>query len=456
MDMQKPSLPKGTRDFGPVQMQKRSYLLGIIKEVFVKFGFQPLETPAMENLSVLTGKYGDEGDQLLFRILNSGDYLSKATPEDAASGSAVLLPKITEKGLRYDLTVPFARYVVMNRNEVHLPFKRYQVQPVWRADRPQKGRYREFFQCDADVVGTDSLLCEAEIIAMITEVYARLGIMDYHLTFSSRKILNALANYLGAPEKFTSICVAIDKLDKIGVEKVLEELATQAGLSADALEKAAAFLETKGDNAMLLEAMNTLLGQEEEAIKGLEEIREIFKWVEGMGISTDKLVFDPKLARGLNYYTGAIFEVKPTSVEMGTLTAGGRYDNLTGIFGMPGLSGVGISFGVDRLYDVMETLGLFPEKAADSTRVLLVNFDAENALRSLPLLRQLRDAGIAAELYPDAVKLKKQFTYAENKGIPYLLMAGSEEHQKGLYGLKDLSTGEQEALDVEGLVAKLC
>jgi histidyl-tRNA synthetase len=436
-------------------MQKRMFLLNTIKEVFRKYGFLPLETPAMENLSTLTGKYGDEGDQLLFRILNSGDYLSKASADDMSGGSASLLPKITEKGLRYDLTVPFARFVVMNRNEIHLPFKRYQVQPVWRADRPQKGRYREFYQCDADVVGTDSLLCEAEIIAMITEVYAQLGIADYHLTFSSRKILNALAQYLEAEDKFNGICVAIDKLDKIGKEKVLEELQEQVNLSEEALAKAGAYLDLQGTNTEQIVALEGVLGHLEDGQKGLQEIKDILTLVKGLGLSTEKIIFDPKLARGLNYYTGAIFEVKPTSVAMGTLTAGGRYDNLTGIFGMPGLSGVGISFGVDRLYDVMEILDLFPSHQAESSKVLITNFDAASALHSLRLLTALRQQGVAAELYPDAVKLKKQFTYAENKGIPYLLMAGENEHAQGRYGLKHLSSGEQVDLSLEEILQRL-
>lgn len=453
--MQKPSLPKGTRDFGPAQMAKRQYLLGVIKSVFDKFGFLPLETPAMENLSVLTGKYGDEGDQLLFRILNSGDFLSKADSNDMAGGYNALMPKITEKGLRYDLTVPFARYVVMNRNEIHLPFKRYQVQPVWRADRPQRGRYREFYQCDADVVGTDSLLCEAEIILMITEVYRQLGFQDYVITFSSRKILNALAAFLGAEEKFSSLCVAIDKLDKIGLEKVCEELQLQAGFNQSQIEKTEKFLRLSGSNEGLLDELKVLFEGVPQAAEGLTEVKEILDLVNNFGEDTSRLRFEPALARGLTYYTGAIFEVKPTSVQMGTITAGGRYDNLTGIFGMPGLSGVGISFGVDRIYDVLEQLDLFPASGLEKTKVLIANFDKVSMLQSLPLLKLLRDKGIAAELYPEAVKLKKQFSYAEAKKIPYLLLAGPEEHTTGLYGLKDLSTGHQDTLTKEQLLQKI-
>ncbi|MFC2187786.1 histidine--tRNA ligase [Fulvivirgaceae bacterium LMO-SS25] len=452
--MQKPTLPKGTRDFGPEQMARRNFILDNIKSVFRKFGFMPLETPAMENLSVLTGKYGDEGDQLLFRILNSGDFMSKTDATDIAEGAKGLLPKITEKGLRYDLTVPFARYVVMNRNEVHFPFKRFQIQPVWRADRPQKGRYREFYQCDADIIGTDSIICEAEIILMIKEAYKLLGLEDYVITFSSRKVLEGLAGILNAKDKFTDLCVAIDKLDKIGTDKVLEELAGR-GFETDTLDKTRQFLELKGNNKELIEQLHQLFANNEEGQNGLREVEEIISLLEAFGDDGTKIEFDPRLARGLSYYTGAIFEVKPTSVKMGTITAGGRYDNLTGIFGLDNMSGVGISFGVDRIYDVLEELNLFPSEGLTPTQVLLANFGDESLKGSLGILKSLRDAGIAAEIYPDGGKLKKQFTYAEKKAIPYLLMTGIEELQNGVFGLKDLKTGVQESLTLNQIIAKL-
>jgi histidyl-tRNA synthetase len=452
--MQKPTLPKGTRDFGPEQMARRNFILDNIKSVFRKFGFMPLETPAMENLSVLTGKYGDEGDQLLFRILNSGDFMSKTDSSDIAEGTKGLLPKITEKGLRYDLTVPFARYVVMNRNEVHFPFKRFQIQPVWRADRPQKGRYREFYQCDADIIGTDSIICEAEIILMIKEAYKLLGLEDYVITFSSRKVLEGLAGILNAKDKFTDLCVAIDKLDKIGTDKVLEELAGR-GFEASTLDKTRQFLELKGSNKELIEQLHQLFANNEEGQKGLREVEEIISLLEAFGDDGAKIEFDPRLARGLSYYTGAIFEVKPTSVKMGTITAGGRYDNLTGIFGLDNMSGVGISFGVDRIYDVLDELNLFPSEGLTPTQVLLANFGDESLNGSLGILKSLRDAGIAAEIFPDGGKLKKQFTYAEKKAIPYLLMTGIEELQNGVYGLKDLKTGVQESLSLNQIIAKL-
>ncbi len=452
--MQKPTLPKGTRDFGPEQMARRNFILDNIKSVFRKFGFMPLETPAMENLSVLTGKYGDEGDQLLFRILNSGDFMSKTDASDMAEGAKGLLPKITEKGLRYDLTVPFARFVVMNRNDIHFPFKRFQIQPVWRADRPQKGRYREFYQCDADIIGTDSIICESEIILMIKEAYKLLGLEDYVITFSSRKVLEGLAGMLNANDKFTDLCVAIDKLDKIGTDKVLEELSGK-GFDQATLDKTREFLELKGNDKELIEQLHTLFANSEEGKKGLREVEEIISLLEAFGDDGAKIEFDPRLARGLSYYTGAIFEVKPTSVKMGTITAGGRYDNLTGIFGLADMSGVGISFGVDRIYDVLEELNLFPSEGLTPTKVLLANFGDESLNGSLGILKALRDAGIAAEIYPDGGKLKKQFMYAEKKTIPYLLISGVEELQKGVFGLKDLNTGIQELLTLAQLITKL-
>jgi histidyl-tRNA synthetase len=454
MNTPKPTLPKGTRDYGPIQMAKRTYILDRIKSVFQKFGFMQMETPAMENLSVLSGKYGDEGDQLLFRILNSGDFLAKVSAEDFSEGAKKLLPLVAEKGLRYDLTVPFARYVVMNRNEVAFPFKRFQIQPVWRADRPQKGRYREFYQCDADVVGTDSLLSEAEIILMIKEAYRNLGLNDYIITFSSRKILGGLANVLQAQNQFSDLCVAIDKLDKIGKTKVLEEL-EEKGFAIEKLEKLDQYLELQGSNTELLNQLTTFFEGDKEGLKGIEEVNTILSLLKAFGDDGAKLQFDPRLARGLSYYTGAIFEVKPTGVQMGTITAGGRYDNLTGIFGMPGVSGVGISFGIDRIYDVMEESGLFPQIGPSVSMVLITHFDADSLKGALALASKLRDAGIACEVYPDADKLKKQFTYAEKKGIPYLLMAGSKEIAQNQYGLKNLESGLQEDLSPEQIISKL-
>jgi histidyl-tRNA synthetase len=454
MNTPKPTLPKGTRDYGPIQMARRTYILDRIKSVFQKFGFMQMETPAMENLSVLSGKYGDEGDQLLFRILNSGDFLAKISAEDFSEGAKKLLPLVAEKGLRYDLTVPFARYVVMNRNEVAFPFKRFQIQPVWRADRPQKGRYREFYQCDADVVGTDSLLSEAEIILMIKEAYRNLGLNDYIITFSSRKILGGLANVLQVQNQFSDLCVAIDKLDKIGKTKVLEELDGK-GLAIEKLEKLDQYLELQGSNNELLNQLTTFFEEDKEGLIGIEEVNTILSLLKAFGDDGAKLQFDPRLARGLSYYTGAIFEVKPTGVKMGTITAGGRYDNLTGIFGMPGVSGVGISFGIDRIYDVMEESGLFPQIGPSVSMVLITHFDADSLMGALALASKLRDAGIACEVYPDADKLKKQFTYAEKKGIPYLLMAGSKEIAQNQYGLKNLESGLQEDLSPEQIISKL-
>ncbi|AKD55562.1 histidine--tRNA ligase [Spirosoma radiotolerans] len=453
--MQKPTLPKGTRDFGPEQMSKRLFIFNTIRETFNRFGFQPLETPSMENLSTLTGKYGDEGDQLLFKILNSGDFAAIVTELDLAAGSKKLTAKIAEKGLRYDLTVPFARYVVMNRNALTMPFKRYQMQPVWRADRPQKGRYREFYQCDADVVGTDSLVCEAEIVLMIHEVFRNLNIPDFTVKINNRKILAGIAEVIGAPGQEGTLSVAIDKLDKIGKEKVLNEL-TERGFSAETatnLEPLFSF-HTLGVG-QVLEPLKTWLSASDVAQKGIAELEETLLLVSQYGLSDACVEIDPTLARGLSYYTGAIFEVKANGVSIGSVSGGGRYDNLTGAFGMPGLSGVGISFGVDRIYDVMEELNLFPVSAGQGTKVLIVPFDAEARLVALPLLRQLRTANLAAEMYPDLAKVKKMLDYANAKAIPYVVLIGSEEVQTGLVSIKNMITGEQQKATLEELLQRL-
>lgn len=462
MSKQKPGLPKGTRDFGPEQMAKRNYILNTIREVFRKFGYQPLETPSMENLSVLTGKYGDEGDQLLFKVLNSGDYLSKTTERDYQEGAQHLLPKIAEKGLRYDLTVPFARYVVMNQHEITFPFKRYQIQPVWRADRPQKGRYREFYQCDADVVGTDSLICEAEIVLMIEQVFEKFDVQDFTIKINNRKILKGIVEAIGAQGKETELLVAIDKLDKIGLEKVMAELQDR-GFTEEALEKLRPVFHIgaatpgggspEGSHEARLEAARQVLQDSEVGKQGLDELQQAFTLVKDMGSQAGNLQFDITLARGLSYYTGAIFEVKVNNSSISSsVSGGGRYDNLTGVFGLPDVSGVGISFGVDRIYDVMEDLDLFPKESLTSTQVLIVNFDRETEKHALGLLSELREAGLSAEIYPDAVKLKKQFAYADKKGIPYILVAGAEEVKSRRYGLKDLKTGEQVARSLEEII----
>jgi histidyl-tRNA synthetase len=563
MAAQKPGLARGTRDFGPVQMSRRNYLFGIIRAVFEKFGVQPLETPAIENLATLTGKYGDEGDQLLFKVLDSGDFFEKAKPKIIAgkqiekfagqfvnafnralaglsavessnfknedffesyvsrlrenssafeilddrmifeelisekspevflklryfkdfdleypflsldfeeqkqavtvlfsewalnkTTSKTLATEISEKGLRYDLTVPFARYVVMNQHLHTFPFKRYQIQPVWRADRPQKGRYREFFQCDADVVGTNSLLCEAEIVLMIKEVFEKLGLADYSIKLNNRKILSGIAELMGAPGKEGPLCVAIDKLDKIGEEKVFEEL-KERGFGNDTAEKLKPFLQLSGSNATITGGLEKLLAGSEVGMQGLAELKEVMIMVEGFGIKVDQLAIDPTLARGLSYDTGCIFEVKPTSVQMGSICGGGRYDDLTGMFGLPNVSGVGISFGIDRIYDVLDELNLFPAESVRTSKVLIANFDEASARKSLAILSKLREAGIAAELYPESAKLKKQFTYAESKGIPFLLMAGESEFTSGEFGLKNLQSGEQKTYTIDQIISEL-
>lgn len=450
--MSKPSLARGTRDFGPAQMNKRNYIFDTIRRVFQRYGFQPLETPSIENLSVLMGKYGDEGDQLLFKILNSGNFIEKVTETDLQEGYKKMTLKVSEKGLRYDLTVPFARYVVMNRSDLVMPFKRYQIQPVWRADRPQRGRYREFYQCDADVVGTDSLVCEAEIVLMIHEVLRGLGVGNFTVKINNRKILSGIAEVIGAPGQEGPMCVAIDKLDKIGKDKVEEELASR-GFSAETIAKLQPIYELTNDQSTIFERLKVWLAGSEIGSKGVAELEEVWNKVTHFGLNAPQMELDVTLARGLSYYTGAIFEVKANGVQMGSISGGGRYDNLTGTFGMPGLSGVGISFGVDRIYDVMEELQLFPENQSVSTQVMITNFDAAAEAHGLGVLRQLREAGINAELYPDAAKLKKQFDYADRKRIPYVLIIGSEEIQTGTYSLKNMHSGEQQKLDLASILA---
>ncbi len=459
--MQKPTLPRGTRDFGPVQMARRNFIFDTIKSTFQQFGFMPLETPAMENLSVLTGKYGDEGDQLLFKILNSRPHEAKEEEKEkmqqeftrllAQNSNSSLL---TEKGLRYDLTVPFARYVVMNRNDITFPFKRYQIQPVWRADRPQKGRYREFYQCDADVVGTDSLLCEAEIVCMMNQVLTQLGITDFTIKINNRKVLTALAEMAGAPGQEGPLCVAIDKLDKIGREKVEQELA-ERGFSPESIGKLDPVFTMQGTFGEKIQQLQQLFAASETGREGVSELQEVMELVSGFGLQNPRLEFDVTLARGLSYYTGAIFEVKANNVQIGSISGGGRYDNLTGAFGLPGVSGVGFSFGVDRIYDVMEELGIFPAHHAASTQVLLVAFDAEARRYALPVLRQLREAGINSELYPDQTKMKKQLDYANAKSIPWVVLIGSDEMASGQLALKNMQTGEQQSVPVEGLIGKV-
>lgn len=452
--MDKPTLPKGTRDFGPAVMAKRQFIFDAVRTVFQKFGFQPLETPAMENLSTLTGKYGEEGDQLLFRILNSGDFLRDVDPDKLGNAKA-LTPHIAEKGLRYDLTVPFARFVVMNRNEVSFPFKRYQIQPVWRADRPQKGRYREFYQCDADVVGTNSLLCEAEIILMIRDVFSKLAITDYTIKINHRGVLNGVAELVGASGNETALFVAIDKLDKIGEEKVREELMAK-GFTHESLDALFAILNVKGSNAEKIGVLNQKFSGSDAGAKGLADLRAVIELLESSGSDQSHVEFDIPLARGLSYYTGCIFEVKINNVAIGSVSGGGRYDNLTQAFGdKENLSGVGFSFGVDRIYDAMEELKLFPKKAQISSRALICHFDEASFRYGLSVLSSLREAGIASEIYPDTTKIKKQLDYANRKQIPFALVIGSEEMESGSIALKNLETGEQEKFYLEQIIQRL-
>jgi histidyl-tRNA synthetase len=448
--MSKPSLARGTRDFGPEQMAKRNFIFDIIRMAFQKYGFQPLETPAFENLSVLMGKYGEEGDQLLFKLLNSGDFSGKLSTSDWLEGSRKLTTKISEKGLRYDLTVPFARYVVMNRGTLVMPFKRYQIQPVWRADRPQRGRYREFYQCDADVVGTESLLCEAEIVMLLHDILPQLGITDFTVKVNNRKILTGIASVIGADGMEGPLCVAIDKLDKIGKEKVTEEL-LERGFSHENISLLEPMFELSS-HARPFAELRHWLKDSEVGLKGVAELEQVWDMVEAFGLKDAKIQFDVTLARGLSYYTGAIFEVKANNVQIGSISGGGRYDNLTGTFGVPGLSGVGISLGVDRIYDVMEELNLFPDNQTTSTRVMLSNFDQEAFNFGLSVLPKLREAGINAEMYPDSVKLKKQLDYADRKNIPFVILIGSEEIKAGLFSLKNMKTGEQQKGSMEELI----
>jgi histidyl-tRNA synthetase len=450
--MDNPSIPKGTRDFGPAQMAKRQFILDHIKKVFQKYGFQPLETPAMENLSTLTGKYGDEGDQLLFKILNSGNFLKDVDSLQLQNRDLKLIaPRLTEKGLRYDLTVPFARYVVMNRNEITFPFRRYQMQPVWRADRPQKGRYREFYQCDADVVGTDALLCEVEIVLMIKEVCTVLGFQDFSVKINHRAILSGLAELTGARENEMDLFVAIDKLDKIGEEKVKEELRSK-GFANHHLTLLFEILNFSGSSQQKIDFLTDKFQTSVSGRKGLNDLKKILELLHLHQSDEQHLVLDLALARGLSYYTGCIFEVKINDVPIGSISGGGRYDNLTGVFGMPGVSGVGISFGVDRIYDAMEELQLFPKDTLISSRVLVTHTDEESMRYGLKIVQSLRQKGIAAEIYPDIAKLKKQLDYANKKGVPFVIVIGSEEIAGGLLTFKNMETGEQERLTLNQIL----
>ena len=452
---QKPSIPKGTRDFGPDEMIKRTYIFDTIKSVFRTYGFLPLETPAMENLSTLLGKYGDEGDKLFFKILNSGDFLSGVAPEtlqDADANRNALSVKMCEKGLRYDLTVPFARYVVQHQNEISFPFRRYQIQPVWRADRPQKGRYREFFQCDVDIIGSRSLLNEVELIEIVAAVFKKLGIR-IALKMNNRKILYGIAETIGHADKMTDITVAIDKLEKIGIEAVNEELLSK-GISEQAVAALQPILSLSGTNREKLRQLRAVIGGSETGIAGIDEMETIFGYVEALGTELD-IELDLSLARGLNYYTGAIFEVKAKDFAIGSICGGGRYDDLTGIFGMPGMSGVGISFGADRIYDVMCGLCLYPEEAGVTTRVLFLNFGETEQPAALRAMKQLRAAGIPCEMYPDAAKMKKQMEYANRRAIPLVVIIGSDELAAGNATVKNMATGEQQAVPLAELAARL-
>jgi histidyl-tRNA synthetase len=452
--MDKPTIPKGTRDFGPAQMAKRQFIFDTIRKVFQKYGFQPLETPTMENLSTLTGKYGEEGDQLLFKVLNSGDYLKDVDSSKFETRNSKLLTQdISEKGLRYDLTVPFARYVVMNRGEITFPFKRYQIQPVWRADRPQKGRYREFYQCDADVVGTDSLVCEAEIVLMIKEVFKSLGIKDFTIKINHRAILSGLAELTGSQNE-SSLFVAIDKLDKIGEEKVKEELRTR-GFEDKGIDSVFAILNFKGSTQQKIDFLKSKFTHSEIGKKGIADFEDVLSLLQSYGAEGQNVEFDISLARGLSYYTGCIFEVKINNVAIGSVSGGGRYDNLTGVFGLPDVSGVGISFGVDRLYDAMDELKLFPREAQVSSKVMMAHFDDATLRYSLNVANQLRESGISTEVYPDVTKLKKQLDYANRKEIPFVVVVGTDEMKDGMLTVKDMDKGEQVKLSVEELLFKL-
>ena len=450
---QKPSIPKGTRDFSPIEMGKRNFIFDNIKSVFKLYGFQCIETPAMENLTTLMGKYGEEGDKLLFKILNSGDYLSKVNAEELIQPNSLkLTSKISEKGLRYDLTVPFARYVVQYQNDITFPFRRYQIQPVWRADRPQKGRYREFYQCDVDIIGSNSLLNEVELIQIVDHIYRNLNIKVV-LKINNRKILAGIAETIGEAGRIVDITVAIDKLDKIGLEKVNEEL-LQKGVSSEAIVKLQPILQLSGNNDEKLNQIEKVIGKSEIGMKGIVEMRTIFGYLAPLVLDAG-IELDLTLARGLNYYTGAIFEVKSKDVQIGSITGGGRYDDLTGIFGLPGVSGVGISFGADRIYDVMSQLDLFPKDAIAATQVMFVNFGADEERYCLPLLSDLRAAGISSEIYPDSGKMKKQMDYANRKGVKFVVLAGESEINAGMVTLKNMETGDQKLIKAAELIAVL-
>ena len=450
---QKPSIPKGTRDFSPNEMARRNYIFDTVKRVFQLYGFQQIETPAMENLSTLMGKYGEEGDKLLFKILNSGDFLSAVdSSELPALNSSKLTTKISEKGLRYDLTVPFARYVVQNQNDIVFPFRRYQIQPVWRADRPQKGRYREFYQCDVDIIGSDSLINEVELIQIVDHVYRNLG-LRVEIKINNRKILAGIAEAIGEAERIVDITVAIDKLDKIGIDKVNEEL-IHKGVTHEAILKLQPILHLNGSNTEKINQIERVISMSSTGLQGIKEVRTIFNYLSGINLESE-IELDLTLARGLNYYTGAIFEVKSKDVEIGSITGGGRYDDLTGIFGLSGVSGVGISFGADRIYDVMSQLDIFPKDAMASSKVMFVNFGEKEECYCLPLLSCLRQAGISSEIYPDSDKMKKQMVYANRKGIKFVVLAGESEIEKGMVNLKNMETGEQQLISVTELVIAL-
>lgn len=453
MSNNKPSIPKGTRDFGPEEMAKRNYIFNTIKDVYALYGFQQIETPAMETLHTLLGKYGDEGDKLLFKVLNSGDYLKGISDEELQERDTLKLQtKLCEKGLRYDLTVPFARYVVMHREELQLPFKRYQIQPVWRADRPQKGRYREFYQCDADVVGSNSLLNEVELMQIVDTVFSRFGVRVC-IKINNRKILSGIAEVIGEADKIVDITVAIDKLDKIGLDNVNEELRAD-GLPEEAIQKLQPIITLQGSNDEKLAVIADVLKSSEVGLKGVEETKFILDALKNVGLKNE-IELDLTLARGLNYYTGAIFEVKALDTPMGSITGGGRYDNLTGIFGMPGLSGVGISFGADRIYDVLNALDLYPKEAVTATQLLFINFGDKETAYCLPIANAARSAGIRTEIYPDKAKMKKQMGYANAKGIAFVALAGDDEIAQGKVTLKDMATGEQKLVSTEELISTI-
>ena len=447
---QKPSIPKGTRDFSPMEMAKRNYIFDTIKQVYQLYGFQQIETPAMETLGTLMGKYGEEGDKLLFKVLNSGDYLTKVSDEELQERNALhLAAKLCEKGLRYDLTVPFARYVVMHREELQLPFKRYQMQPVWRADRPQKGRYREFWQFDGDIVGSDSLLNEVELMQIVDTVFTRFGVR-VQIKINNRKILTGIAEVIGAADKIVDITVAIDKLDKIGLENVNQEL-REDGLTEEQIEKLQPIISLEGTNDEKLDTIAQVLAASETGLKGVEESRFILNTLKTLGLKNE-IQLDLTLARGLNYYTGAIFEVKALDVQIGSIKGGGRYDNLTGIFGMPGISGVGISFGVDRIFDVLNALDCYPKDAVNGTQLLFINFGEKETAYCLPAVAKAREAGIRTEIFPDSSKMKKQMSYANAKQIPFVALAGENEMAEGKLTLKNMLTGEQQLVTIEELI----